>query len=290
MSLAAEIRVRRRIVIPSWASGLAGEHGLVAGLVLLAVLVLVALLGPVADRDSATSTAYGILQAPSGSHLFGTDEVGRDMLVRVFHAIRLDLLLALVIGGMAAVAGAVIGLCSGFAGGLVDLVVMRLVDVMMSIPVFILALITAVVLGNTEQTMVLAIAFAYTPVAVRVVRAQVLSLRELPMVETSRAIGTPAWRIVLWHILPNTYSVLIAQSTLFLAWAILDTAAMSFIGVGVHPPTPELGAMISEGSEYIVSGQWWVSVFPGIFIALLVISFNLVGDALRDYLDPRSRR
>jgi peptide/nickel transport system permease protein len=290
VSLAAEIRVRRRIVIPSWAGGLAGEHGLLAGLVLLAVLVLAALLGPVADRDSATSTAYGILQAPSSSHLFGTDEVGRDMLVRVFHAIRLDLLLALVIGGMAAVAGAVIGLCSGFAGGLVDLVVMRLVDVMMSIPVFILALITAVVLGNTEQTMVLAIAFAYTPVAVRVVRAQVLSLRELPMVETSRAIGTPAWRIVLWHILPNTYSVLIAQSTLFLAWAILDTAAMSFIGVGVHPPTPELGAMISEGSEYIVSGQWWVSVFPGIFIALLVISFNLVGDALRDYLDPRSRR
>jgi peptide/nickel transport system permease protein len=290
MSLAAEVRVRRRVVVPSWASGLAGEHGLLAGGTLLGLLLLAALLGPVVDRDSATSTAYGILHTPSGRHLFGTDEVGRDVLVRVFHAIRLDLVLALVIGGLASAAGALIGLFSGFAGGIVDLVVMRVVDVMMSIPVFILALITAVVLGNTEQTMVLAIAFAYTPVAVRIVRSQVLLLRELPMVETSRAIGTPAWRIVLWHILPNTYSVLTAQATLFLAWAILDTAAMSFLGVGVHPPTPELGAMISEGSQYIVSGQWWVSVFPGIFIALLVISFNLVGDALRDYLDPRSRR
>jgi peptide/nickel transport system permease protein len=96
--------------------------------------------------------------------------------------------------------------------------------------------------------------------------------------------------VVVWHVLPNTYSVLIAQATLFLAWAILDTAAMSFLGVGVHPPTPELGAMIAEGSQYIVSGQWWISIFPGIFIALLVISFNLVGDGLRDYLDPRSRR
>ena len=126
--------------------------------------------------------------------------------------------------------------------------------------------------------------------AVRIVRSQVLSLRELPMVETSRAIGTPASRIVVWHILPNTYSVLIAQATLFLAWAILDTAAMSFIGVGVHPPTPELGAMIAEGAQYIVSGEWWLSVFPGIFIAVLVIAFNLVGDGLRDRLDPRSRR
>jgi len=290
MSIAAEIRVRRRIVLPTWASGLAGEHALLVGVAVLGVLVLTALLGPLIDSDSATSTAYGTLHSPSGAHLFGTDDVGRDVLVRVFHAIRLDLVLALVICGLATVAGAVIGLASGFAGGLVDLVVMRLVDIMMSIPVFILALITAVVLGNTEQTMVLAIAFAYTPVAVRIVRSQVLLLRELPMVETSRAIGTPAWRILLWHVLPNTASVLIAQATLFLAWAILDTAAMSFVGVGVHPPTPELGAMISEGSQYIVSGQWWISIFPGIFIALLVVSFNLVGDSLRDYLDPRSRR
>jgi peptide/nickel transport system permease protein len=290
VSIAAELQVRRRILLPSWVTGLAGEHGLLAGLIALGLLVLIAVLGPLFDPYSPDSTVYGILSAPSGAHLFGTDEVGRDVLARVFDAIKLDLQLAFIICVLATGVGAIVGLFSGFAGGVVDLVVMRLVDIMMSIPAFILALIIAVVLGNTGQTLVLALALAYAPVAVRIVRSQVLSLRELPMIETSRAIGTPSWKIVIWHLLPNTYSVLTAQATLFLAWAILDTAAMSFIGVGVHPPTPELGAMISEGSQDIVSGQWWVSVFPGIFIALLVISFNLVGDGLRDYLDPRSRR
>jgi len=290
MSVATDIEVPRRLLLPSWAKGLVGENGLLVGLILLGVVVLAAIFGPLVVRTSPTSTAYGVYLAPSAAHLFGTDDVGRDVLARVFYAIQLDLQLAAVICALATVAGAVIGLFSGFAGGLVDLVVMRLVDIMMSIPAFILALIVAIMLGNTGQTMVLAIALAYTPVAVRIVRSQVLSLRELPMIETSRAIGTPASRIVLWHVLPNTYSVLIAQATLFLAWAILDTAAMSFIGVGIHPPTPELGAMISEGSQGIVSGQWWVSIFPGVFIAFLVISFSLVGDGLRDYLDPRSRR
>jgi peptide/nickel transport system permease protein len=290
VSVAAEVEIRRRFISPRWATSLVGQRGLTAGLVMLAMLVAAALIGPLIDPDSATSTGYGNLLAPSWLHPFGTDDVGRDVLVRVFYAIRLDLLLALVITVIATLAGTVIGLLSGFAGGIADLAIMRVVDVMMSIPAFILALITAVMLGSTEQTMVAAIAFAYTPVMIRIVRSQVLSLRELPMIETSRAIGTPSRLIVRWHILPNTYSVLIAQATLFLAWAILDTAAMSFLGVGVHPPTPELGAMIAEGSQYIVSGQWWISVFPGIFIVLLVISFNLVGDGLRDYLDPRSRR
>jgi ABC-type dipeptide/oligopeptide/nickel transport system permease subunit len=258
--------------------------------ILLGLVVLAAILGPVLIQSSPTSTAYGVFLAPSAAHPFGTDDVGRDVLARVLYAIQLDLLLAVVICTLAIVAGTVIGLVSGFSGGYVDLGVMRLVDIALSIPAFILALILAIMLGNTGQSMVLAIALAYTPVAVRIVRSQVLSLRELPMIETSRAIGTPAWRIVLWHVLPNTYSVLIAQGTLFLAWAILDTAAMSFIGVGIHPPTPELGAMISEGSQAIVSGQWWVSTFPGVFIVMLVIAFSLAGDGLRDYLDPRSRR
>jgi peptide/nickel transport system permease protein len=288
MSVAAEIHIRRRIFLPSWTRGLMGEHGLVVGLVVLAILLLVAVIGPILLQNSPTSTEYGIFSAPSAAHPFGTDDVGRDVLARVLHAIQLDLGLAVVICILATVAGALIGLFSGFTGGLVDLSVMRIVDIMMSIPAFILALIIAVTLGNTGQTMVLAIALAYTPVAVRLVRSQVLSLREQPMIETSRAIGTPSSQIVFWHVLPNTYSVLIAQATLFLAWAILDTAAMSFIGVGIHPPTPELGAMVAEGSQDIVSGQWWVSIFPGIFIVLLVISFNLVGDGLRDYLDPRS--
>lgn len=290
MAVSAPLEVRRRLGLPAWARGVAAERGLRAGVIVLGVLLVTTIVGPLVDHTGPTTTTSALLSGPSAVHPFGTDEVGRDVLARIFAAIRLDLELALVIAALAMLVGATIGLLTAYAGGLVDLIVMRFVDIMMSIPVFILALITAVVLGNTEQTMVLAIAFAYTPVAVRIVRSQVLSLRELPMVETSRAIGTPAWRIILWHLLPNTYSVITAQASLFLAWAILDTAAMSFIGVGVHPPTAELGSMVAEGSQYIVIGEWWLSVFPGIFIALLVISFNLVGDGLRDYLDPRSRR
>jgi peptide/nickel transport system permease protein len=263
------------------------ERALVGGGVVLVALGMIALIGPLIDRTSPTATLFVPLQAPSWTHLFGTDMDGRDVFIRCIDAIALDMAMAASIAGLATLFGTVIGLVSGYAGGVIDLVVMRVIDIMMSIPAFILALITAVVLGNTERTLVLALAFAYTPAMVRLVRSQALYLRELPMVETSRAIGTPVRRILASHILPNTYSVVTAQASLFLAWAILDTAAMSFIGVGVHPPTAELGAMISEGTQDIVSGQWWTTVFPGIFIILLVISFNLVGDGLRDLLDPR---
>ncbi len=266
------------------------NRALVAGFGLLALLFVAALLGPVVSPSSATDTTNAILSGPSSSHLFGTDAVGRDILVRVLKAIRLDLGLAVAICALGTVAGVLVGLVAGYVGGLLDLVIMRVVDIAMALPAFILALITAIVLGNNARTMIFAIALAYTPVMTRVVRSQVVSLRELPMVETSRAIGTPGWRIVLWHMFPNTFSVVTAQATLFLAWAILDTAAMSFIGVGVRPPTPELGAMISDGVQYIVSGQWWIATFPGIFIVLLVVSFNAIGDAMRDVLDPRSRR
>jgi peptide/nickel transport system permease protein len=250
------------------------------------VLVLIALVGPLVYTTSPTATAFLPLVAPSARHLFGTDMEGRDVLARVINAIGLDLAIAAGIAALATAVGTAVGLVSGYASGAFDLVVMRVVDIMMSVPPFILALITAVVLGNTVRTLVLALAFAYTPVMVRLVRSQALYLRELPMVETSRAIGTPHWRILAWHILPNTYSVLTAQATLFLAWAVLDTAGMSFIGVGVHPPTAELGAMVADGTQDIVGGQWWTTVFPGIFIVLLVVSFNLIGDAVRDLLDP----
>lgn len=257
---------------------------------LLIVLVVAALVGPAVSASTSLDTSNAILSGPSASHPFGVDGVGRDIFVRVLKAIRLDLGIAVAICALSTFAGVAIGLVAGYVGGLVDLAVMRLVDIAMSVPAFILALITALVLGNNARTMIYAIALAYTPVMTRIVRSQVVSLRELPMVETSRAIGTPAWRIVVWHMLPNTFSVVIAQSTLFLAWAILDTAAMSFIGVGVRPPTPELGAMISDGVQYVISGEWWIATFPGIFIVLLVVSFNTIGDALRDVLDPRSRR
>jgi peptide/nickel transport system permease protein len=266
---------------------LLAERSFMAGAVVIGLLVLVTIFGPLIIHTSPTATNYALLQAPSSAHPFGTDHDGRDVLIRVIEAIGLDIAIASSVTLLATLVGTTIGLVSGYAGGVLDLTVMRVVDVMMSIPAFILALITAVVLGNTLRTLVFALAFAYTPVMIRIVRSQALYLRELPMVETSIAIGTPRRRIILSHILPNTYSVLCAQAALLLAWAILDTAAMGFIGVGVHPPTPELGAMITDGSQDIITGAWWTTVFPGIVVVLLVVSFNMIGDGLRDFLDPR---
>lgn len=287
MSVVADIRVRRAGRALARLRPFTRERALFAGALALIALLAIAVIGRLVDSTSATSTSFVPLQAPSAAHLFGTDTEGRDVFIRVIDAIGLDVVIAGSIALLATVSGTAVGLLSGYAGGLLDLVMMRVVDIMMSVPAFILALITAVALGNTVRTLVLALAFAYAPVMVRLVRSQALYLRELAMVETAKAIGARRWRIVVSHILPNAYSVVTAQATLFLAWAILDTAAMSFIGVGVHPPTAELGAIISDGTQNIVSGQWWTTVFPGIFIVLLVVSFNLVGDGLRDLLDPR---
>jgi peptide/nickel transport system permease protein len=288
MSVAANVPTGRPSRLAANLRPLLRERSFLVGSVVLGLLVLVTIFGPLIIHTSPTATNFAVLQAPSSAHPFGTDHYGRDVLIRVIEAIGLDVAIAASVAALATLVGTTIGLVSGYVGGALDLTVMRVVDVMMSIPAFILALITAIVLGNTLRTLVFALAFAYTPVMIRVVRSQALYLRELPMVETSIAIGTPRWRIILSHILPNTYSVLSAQATLLLAWAILDTAAMGFIGVGVHPPTPELGAMITDGTQDIVTGAWWTSAFPGIVVVLLVVSFNMIGDGLRDFLDPRT--
>jgi len=250
----------------------------------------VAALGPLVVKADPLETVAALARhAPTAAHPFGTAAAGRDILSRVINAIRLDLGLALVISALATALGATVGLISGYVGGRLDQVLMRIIDILMAFPGFILAVSVAAVLGNNIRTVILAIAIAYTPVAVRVVRSQVLSLREAPFVEASRAIGTPAWGILFYHLLPNTLSVLLVQSTLFLAWAVMDTAGLRFIGLGIRPPTPELGSMTAEGAEYMVSGEWWMSVFPGGTIMVLVLAFNLLGDGLRDIFDPRRR-
>lgn len=258
------------------------------GLVLLAVIILITLLGPLVVRTDPLQTNPTLARtAPSAEYPFGNDASGRDILSRVIYAIQLDLLVALVVSFVATLIGAMIGLVSGYVGGLFDQIVMRFVDILMAFPGFLLAVTVTAVLGNNVRTIVLALGVAYSPVAVRVVRAQVLSLREAQFIEASRAIGTPAWEIIFYHLLPNTYSVVLTQTTLFLAWAVLDIAGLSFLGLGIKPPTPELGAMTAEGAEHMVSGRWWMSVFPGVFIMLMSLSFTLIGDGLRDLLDPR---
>jgi len=262
---------------------------------LLAGVVVAAVLGPWVsphDMESVDWSLSPLASPPSiaNGHWFGTDANGRDLFVRVWAGTRVSLLVALLASVVSLVIGVAWGATAGYLGGRVDEWMMRFVDILMAFPGFLLALTVTAVLGNNIRTIVFALGIAYAPVMIRVVRAQVLSLREAQFIEASQAIGTPTWEIIFYHLLPNTYSVLLAQATLFLAWAVLDIAGLSFLGLGIKPPTPELGAMTAEGAEQMISGRWWMSVFPGGFIMLMALTFTLIGDGLRDILDPRYQR
>jgi peptide/nickel transport system permease protein len=284
-------RYQLGVHISNWWLILRSHPSLLLGLILLVVIIGIAILGPMlVETDPIDTMPRLSRQPPSDVYPFGNDASGRDILSRVVHAIRLDLMVAVGVAVAATVAGTSIGLLSGYVGGIVDQILMRLVDILMAFPGFLLALTVTAVLGNNIRTIVFALGIAYSPVMIRVVRAQVLSLREAQFIEASKAIGTPTWEIILFHLLPNTYSVLLAQATLFLAWAILDIAGLSFLGLGIKPPTPELGAMTAEGAEQMISGRWWMSVFPGAFIMLMALTFTLIGDGIRDILDPRYKR
>jgi len=258
------------------------------GLAILAAILLVALIGPlILPGDPLKTYPAEARMPPSAEHPFGTDRVGRDVLTRVVYAFRLDLLLVVAISGLAIVIGASLGLISGYVGGALDQVLMRLTDIMMAFPGFLLAVAVTALLGNNLRTVVFALGIAFAPVAIRLVRAQILSMRESQFVEAARAIGTPTYLIIGTHLLPNIVSILLAQASLFLAWSVLDVAGLSFLGLGIRPPTPELGSMTAEGAELIVTGEWWISVFPGLGIMILALAFTLIGDGLRDVLDPR---
>lgn len=259
-----------------------------AGILLLAFILAVALAGPALWQiDPAVTDAPPL--APPGPLLpFGSDQFGRDLLSRVLNAIRLDLAIAAFVASLATILGAMIGVLVGYVGGWVDQVLMRVTDVMLAFPGFILALSIAAFLGNDIRNVIVAIAIAYTPVMVRLVRGQALSLRNAPFILASRTIGAPGWWIMLLHMLPNTVSPILIQTSLFMAWAVLDTAGLSFIGVGIRPPTPELGSITGEGAAFMVSGAWWYAILPGIVIMLVVLALNLIGDAVRDILDPYS--
>jgi peptide/nickel transport system permease protein len=260
------------------------------GLGLVLFVVLFGLLGPLLiPHDPETGNAADRELAPSLTHWFGTDTFGFDIMARTAAAARLDLFIAFVVTGLALIIGSAIGLVSGYAGGRVDEVLMRVVDTVLAFPAFILALGIAAALGNSLRSVIIALTVAYTPFFVRVVRSETLARRGQDFVLAARCSGASGPRILAMHILPNVATAALVQATLILGWAILDTAALSFIGIGVKPPTAEWGVMVSEGAKLIVTGEWWVSLFPGLFIAITVLGFNLLGDGLRDMLDPDSR-
>jgi peptide/nickel transport system permease protein len=228
------------------------------------------------------------LRPPSGAHWFGTDELGRDVLSRVLVAVQASMKVAVISVAFAAIVGVAVGVLAGYRGGWLDTVVMRVVDVMFAFPVLLLALAIVAVLGPGLTTTILAIGVVYTPIFARVARASTLAVRVEPYVAVSRTMGTGSGFILARHILPNITGPLIVQTSLSLAFAILSEAALSFLGLGLQPPQPSLGRMIFD-SQGFVTLAWWMAVFPGAAIFVIVLAFNLLGDGLRDVLDPKQR-
>ncbi|UUO03584.1 ABC transporter permease [Mycolicibacterium novocastrense] len=228
------------------------------------------------------------LQPPGGAHWFGTDELGRDVLSRVLVATQASMRVAVVSVTFAVVVGVTVGVLAGYRGGWLDTVFMRVVDVMFAFPVLLLALAVVAILGPGVTTTILAIGIVYTPIFARVARASTMSVRVEPFVSVSRSMGTGHLYILGRHILPNIAGPLVVQTSLSLAFAILSEAALSFLGLGIQPPQPSLGRMIFD-SQGFVTMAWWMAVFPGAAIFVTVLAFNLLGDGLRDVLDPRQR-
>jgi peptide/nickel transport system permease protein len=253
-------------------------------------LVLVALFGPaLVPYDPVASDVPQALQPPSALHWAGTDQLGRDVFSRLVVAARLDLAIAITAVGISFVIGAVIGALCGYVGGKLDRAVGRFVDVVMAFPLFVLAMAMVAALGNRVENIVIATAIINLPFYIRFARAEVNIRRNLGWVEAARACGDGHVSVVLRFLLPNVLPAMAVQMSLNLGWAILNAAGLSFIGLGVKPPTPEWGIMVAEGARFISTGRWWLVAFPGLALMLAVLCFNLLGDGLRDILDPRMR-
>ena len=257
---------------------------------MLIVLTTVALCAPwLTPYDPDATDAEHALQAPGLRHWLGTDIYGRDQLTRILHASRIDLLVALGATLMALSTGVVLGALAGYRGGWTDQLVMRAIDAVMAFPSFILAMGITAALGNNMLNVIAAIAITHVPIYTRLIRGEMLRVREMEYAEAARTVGNRQRRIIFHHLLPNCLPPVIVQATLAMGFAVLTVAALSFIGLGIRPPMSEWGAMTAEGAGYIVSGEWWLFLFPGLAIIAAVLSFNLVGDTLRDLLDPRMR-
>jgi peptide/nickel transport system permease protein len=261
-----------------------------AAVLLFALFVLMALVGPaLVPYDPLASNSAVALQPPSAAHWFGTDALGRDIFSRTVVATRLDLGIAVSAVALSFVIGMPLGLAAGFFGGWWDRIVTRMADTIMAFPLFVLAMGIVAALGNTVGNIVLATAIINLPFYVRVARAEANVRREAGWIEAARLSGNGDARILALHLFPNSLPPAMVQVSLNMGWAILNAAGLSFIGLGVRAPTPEWGILVAEGAQFIVSGEWWVSFFPGAVLMLAVFSFNLLGDALRDIFDPRRR-
>jgi peptide/nickel transport system permease protein len=254
------------------------------------LFVLMAIFGPlIAPFDPLDSNAGPALSPPTWHNLFGTDSFGRDILSRVIVATRLDFGIALAAVLLSFVIGSGLGCAAGFWGGWFDRISSRVADTIMAFPLFVLAMGVVAALGNTVGNVIYATALINLPFYLRVARAESNVRREAGFVEAARLAGNHDLRILAVHIFPNILPPMMVQVSLNMGWAILNAAGLSFIGLGVRPPMPEWGIMVAEGASYIISGEWWVALFPGAVLMLAVFCFNLLGDGLRDLIDPRRR-
>jgi len=263
--------------------------GLIALVVLLAVL-LAALLAPwIAGHDPLFQDRRAILKPPSAAHWLGTDDIGRDVFARVLFGTRISLLVGLLVVSITMAVGGLIGLISGYFGGWTDTIIQRVVEVLDTLPSLVLSLFIAAMLGPSVRNVVIAVTLAQVPRFVRVVRSEMLKVRQHDFVAAARVIGASPLRIMLTHGLPNVMPTMLVLGSLVFGIAIMIEAAPSFLGVGTPPPSPSLGTMLAQGTRFIGTAPWLI-VFPGLMLTISVLALNLIGDALRDVLDPRQRR
>jgi len=280
--LGAALRHARYVLRENAVTGLA--------FALFVLIVLAALLGPyIVSYDPLASDTAAALKPPSLAHWFGADQLGRDVFSRVIVATRLDLLIAVTSVALVFFMGGLAGVAAGFFGGWTDRLVGRLADTIMAFPLFVLAMGIVAALGNTVQNIVLATAVVNFPLYARVARTEANVRRDAGFVQAARLSGNGEVRIMLGHVLPNITPIMVVQMSLTMGYAILNAAGLSFIGLGVRPPTAEWGIMVAEGAAFMVSGEWWIAFFPGAALMIAVFCFNLLGDGMRDIVDPQRR-
>ncbi|MBX2832904.1 MAG: ABC transporter permease [Rhodospirillales bacterium] len=258
--------------------------------IMFGVMVIAAVFGPyIVPYDPLATDSDSVLQPPSFSHWFGTDNLGRDVFSRVVVATRLDLVISVAAVALSFMIGSFLGAIAGYRGGWTDITLNRVLDTIMAFPLFVLAMGVVAALGNSIANIIYATAIINIPFYARLVRAEVNIRRNAGFTLAAKLSGNSDARILAFHIFPNALPPMMVQVSLNLGWAILNAAGLSFIGLGVRPPTPEWGIMVAEGANFIVSGEWWLALFPGLSLMVAVLTFNLMGDGLRDIVDPRRR-
>jgi len=288
MAATVAVAPPRRIAALAWRRAVRSTN-LVVGAAILIVVIGSAVFAPQIAPYSPIDQAFSDqLRSPSPVHWFGTDEFGRDIFSRVIYGARIALVIGTLADGIAVLLGVLLGVVAGYFGGRVDAAIMRSVDVMLAFPYLLLAMIVVAILGPSLTNAMIAIGIVYTPQFARLVRGAVLGIRGQEFVEAAGAVGAGAVRILGRHVLPNVLSPIIVLATLTVGFTIVETAGLSFLGLGATPPTPEWGSMLATGRSFMLTAPW-IATFPGLAILVTVVGFNLVGDGLRDLLDPRLR-